>query len=284
MMYRLANDVLIPAIGFGTWEATDPEICAASVKLALETGYGHIDTAKIYKNEEFVGKGIKAWLEASPENKREDVFVTTKLWNAGQGYDSALTEFETSLKKLGLDYVDLYLIHWPNTKRMQTTIDSWKAFEKLFTEKKIRAIGVCNFKPHHFEELLPHTTIQPMVNQIELHPELQQEETVAYCRSKGILIEAWSPLMRGNLTNPALKAVAKKHGKSVAQVILKWDVQNGILPLPKSVTPSRIKENFDLGGFTLDDGDLAAIKAVNIDKRNFGADPDTMNYGFDKIK
>jgi len=284
MMFRLANDVLIPAIGFGTWESTDPQKCADCVKLALETGYGHIDTAKIYKNEEFVGKGIKAYLEANPDKKRADVFVTTKLWNANQGYDARLAEFGNSLTRLGLDYVDLFLVHWPNTKRMETTIDTWKALEKIYRDKKARAIGVCNFKPHHFEELLPHATIVPMVNQIELHPEMQQEETVAYCRGKGIQIEAWSPLMRGNLENPVLLAIAAKYGKSVAQVILKWHLQNGYIPLPKSVTPSRIKENYDLGGFGLDDDDLAKIKELNRDKRIFGADPDTMAYGFDKIK
>ncbi|MDR3258355.1 MAG: aldo/keto reductase [Fusobacteriaceae bacterium] len=278
-MYKLSNGVLIPKIGFGTWKSTDPKTCQDSVRIALEVGYKHVDTAKIYKNEEYVGAGIKAYLDGNKSAKREELFITTKLWNGAQGYESTLSEYEASLKNLGLDYIDLYLIHWPNPKNFKTTLDSWRAFEKLYEDKKVRAIGVCNFKIHHLEELAKIAKIIPMINQIELHPELQQEETRKYCKENGIVVESWSPLMQGNLDNATLLDIAKKYNKSVAQVILKWHLQNDLLPLPKSVTPSRIKENFELEGFSLDADDIAKIAALQADHR-YGPDPDTMEFGF----
>lgn len=281
-MYKLRNGVEIPEIAFGTWKITDPEVCRKSVKFALETGYRHIDTAMIYKNEEFVGKGIKEFLAENKNIKREDLFITTKVWNSDQGYDSTLAAFELSLKKLALDYVDLYLIHWPNTPNMKTTIDTWKALEKLYKDKKVRAIGVCNFEIHHFEELLPEAEIIPMIDQIELHPLNQQLKSRAYCKDKGIIVESWSPLMQGNLENDVIEKIGKVHGKTVAQVILKWHLQSGLLPLPKSVTPSRIKENKDLN-FVLSNEEMDTINALNKEER-FATHPDNMSSGFEKLR
>lgn len=281
-MYKLRNGVEIPEIAFGTWKITDPEVCRKSVKFALETGYRHIDTAMIYKNEEFVGEGIKEFLAENKNIKREDLFITTKVWNSDQGYDSTLAAFELSLKKLALDYVDLYLIHWPNTPNMKTTIDTWKALEKLYKDKKVRAIGVCNFEIHHFEELLPEAEIIPMIDQIELHPLNQQLKSRAYCKDKGIIVESWSPLMQGNLENDVIEKIGKVHGKTVAQVILKWHLQSGLLPLPKSVTPSRIKENKDLN-FALSNEEMDTINALNKEER-FATHPDNMSSGFEKLR
>ena len=281
-MYKLSNGVLIPKIGFGTWKSTDPESCKNTVKYALQLGYGHIDTAMIYGNEEPVGEGIKEFLKENPEAKREDIFVTTKLWNADQGYESTLKAFELSMEKLDLEYLDLYLIHWPNTPNMKTTIDTWKAFEKLYNDKKIKSIGVCNFKIHHFEELKKYSTITPMINQIELHPLLQQKEDIEYGDSNGIIIESWSPLMQGNLEEPLFVELSKKYNKTVAQLILAWHLQKDLLPLPKSVTPSRIEENFQVK-FKLDDEDMEKIKSLDVGKR-YGFDPDEMKYGFDNLR
>lgn len=281
-MYKLRNGVEIPEIAFGTWKITDPEVCRKSVKYALETGYRHIDTTMVYRNEEFVGEGIKEFLAENKNVKREDLFITTKVWNSDQGYDSTLAAFELSLKKLDLEYVDLYLIHWPNTPNMKTTIDTWKALEKLYKEKKVRAIGVCNFEIHHFEELLPEAEIIPMIDQIELHPLNQQLKSRAYCNEKGIIVESWSPLMQGNLENDVIEKIGKAHGKTVAQVILKWHLQSGLLPLPKSVTPSRIKENKDLD-FTLSTEEMNTINALNKEER-FATHPDNMSSGFENLR
>lgn len=278
-MYTLNNGVKIPEIAFGTWKITDEKTCVDSVVFALKTGYRHIDTAAIYGNEKSVGEGIKKFLAENKDVKREDIFVTTKLWNDRQGYEETFKAFEESLTRLGLDYVDLYLIHWPNTKNMEKTIASWKAFEELYKAGKIKSIGVCNFKKHHFEELLSHAEIVPAINQIELHPLSQKEDMRKYCKEKGIVVEAWSPLMQGNLSNDVIAEIAEKYNKSSAQIILKWHLQNGVLPLPKSVTPSRIIENFSLD-FTLEDSDMEKIKTLNEDKI-FGSDPDNMTRGFE---
>lgn len=281
-MYKLSNGVLIPKIGFGTWKSKDPETCKNTVKYALQLGYGHIDTAMIYGNEKSVGEGVKEFFKESPTIKREDIFITTKLWNADQGYENTLKAFELSMKKLDMEYLDLYLIHWPNTPNFQTTIDTWKAFEKLYNDKKIRAIGVCNFKPHHLEELKKHSTITPMINQIELHPLLQQKDSIHYCKTNNIQVESWSPLMQGNLEEPTLVELSKKYNKTVAQLILAWHLQQDLLPLPKSVTPSRIEENFRVK-FELNNEDMKKIQSLNIDKR-FGSDPDKMDYGFENLR
>ena len=281
-MYKLMNGVEIPSIAFGTWKISDENICRKSVKYALECGYRHIDAARIYNNEIFVGKGISKFLKENPNIKREDLFITTKVWNSDQGYEETLKAFEASLQRLNLDYIDLYLIHWPNTKNMATTFETWKALEKLYNDKKVRAIGVCNFEKHHLEELEQISTVTPMVNQIEIHPYNQQLELRKYCESKNIIVESWSPLIQGNVNDTLIVELAEKYKKSPAQIILKWHLQNWLLPLPKSITPSRIKENRGLD-FVLTKEDMEKINSLNKNER-LGSHPDTMEYGFENLR
>lgn len=281
-MYKLMNGVEIPSIAFGTWKISDENICRKSVKYALECGYRHIDAARIYNNEIFVGKGISEFLKENPNIKREDLFITTKVWNSDQGYEETLKAFEASLERLNLDYIDLYLIHWPNTKNMATTFETWKALEKLYNDKKVRAIGVCNFEKHHLEELEQISTVTPMVNQIEIHPYNQQLELRKYCESKNIIVESWSPLIQGNVNDTLIVELAEKYKKSPAQIILKWHLQNWLLPLPKSITPSRIKENRELD-FLLTKEDMEKINSLNKNER-LGSHPDTMEYGFENLR
>ncbi|WP_294530011.1 aldo/keto reductase [uncultured Fusobacterium sp.] len=281
-MYKLMNGVEIPSIAFGTWKISDENICRKSVKYALECGYRHIDAARIYNNEIFVGKGISEFLKENPNIKREDLFITTKVWNSDQGYEETLKAFEASLQRLNLDYIDLYLIHWPNTKNMATTFETWKALEKLYNDKKVRAIGVCNFEKHHLEELEQISTVTPMVNQIEIHPYNQQLELRKYCESKNIIVESWSPLIQGNVNDTLIVELAEKYKKSPAQIILKWHLQNWLLPLPKSITPSRIKENRELD-FVLTKEDMEKINSLNKNER-LGSHPDTMEYGFENLR
>lgn len=281
-MYKLMNGVEIPSIAFGTWKISDENICRKSVKYALECGYRHIDAARIYNNEIFVGKGISEFLKENPNIKREDLFITTKVWNSDQGYEETLKAFEASLERLNLDYIDLYLIHWPNTKNMATTFETWKALEKLYNDKKVKAIGVCNFEKHHLEELEQISTVTPMVNQIEIHPYNQQLELRKYCESKNIIVESWSPLIQGNVNDTLIVELAEKYKKSPAQIILKWHLQNWLLPLPKSITPSRIKENRELD-FILTKEDMEKINSLNKNER-LGSHPDTMEYGFENLR
>ncbi|MEV7194714.1 aldo/keto reductase [Streptomyces sp. NPDC093510] len=261
----------MPQLGFGVWQVPDDE-AETAVVTALEAGYRSIDTAAIYGNEEGTGKAIAASGVA-----REDLFVTTKLWNADQGYDTTLRAFDTSLEKLGLDYVDLYLIHWPLPSK-DAYVDTYKAFEKIHADGRAKSIGVSNFLPEHLERLIGETSIIPAVNQIELHPHLQQRATREYHAEQGIATEAWSPLGQGKglLEVPAIVAIARKHGRSPAQVVLRWHIQLGNVVIPKSVTPSRIKENIDVFGFELDPEDMAAISALNEDRR-IGPDPATFD-------
>ncbi|MCC9154990.1 aldo/keto reductase [Streptomyces parvulus] len=261
----------MPQLGFGVWQVPDDEAETAVVQ-ALEAGYRSIDTAAIYGNEEGTGKALAASGVA-----REDLFVTTKLWNSDQGYDSTLRAFDASLAKLGLDYVDLYLIHWPMPAK-ERYVDTYKAFEKLLADGRVRAIGVSNFLPEHLERLTGETSVIPAVNQIELHPHLQQHASREFHAEQGIATEAWSPLGSGKgiLEIPAIVAIAQKHGRTPAQVVLRWHLQLGNVVIPKSVTPSRIKENIDVFGFTLDTEDLAAISALNEDRR-LGSDPAEVN-------
>ncbi|AWI31952.1 aldo/keto reductase [Streptomyces tirandamycinicus] len=269
----LNNGVAMPQLGFGVWQVPDDE-AAKAVGTALEAGYRSIDTAAVYENEKGTGQAV-----AASGIPREELFVTTKLWNSDQGYDSTLRAFDASLTRLGLDYVDLYLIHWPLPAR-NAYVDTYKAFETILAQGRARAIGVSNFLPEHLERLLGETSAVPAVNQIELHPQLQQTESRAFHAKHGIATEAWSPLGsgRGLLEVPTIVAVAQKHGKTPAQVVLRWQVQLGNVVIPKSVTPSRIRENIDVFGFELDDDDLAAFAALD-EGRRLGPDPATFDMG-----
>ncbi len=269
----LNNGVAMPQLGFGVWQVPDDEATKA-VATALEAGYRSIDTAAVYENEEGTGRAV-----AASGIAREDLFVTTKLWNSEQGYDSTLRAFDASLDKLGLDYVDLYLIHWPLPSK-DAYVDTYKAFEKIAADGRARAIGVSNFLPEHLDRLIEETSIVPAVNQIELHPQLQQQESRDAHAKHGIRTEAWSPLGQGKglLEVPTVVAVAQKHHRTPAQVVLRWHLQIGNVVIPKSVTPSRIQENLDVFGFDLDDDDLAAFAALD-ENRRLGPDPATFDYG-----
>jgi len=273
-IWKLNNGIEIPSIGFGVFKVKEGDEVYEAVLEALKSGYRLIDTAAIYGNEEGVGRAIK-----ESGIKREDIFLTTKLWNTDQGYNNAFTAFETSLKKLDTDYVDLYLIHWPGKDKF---VESYKALEKLYKDKRVRAIGVCNFHIHHLEELMASTEIVPAMNQIELHPLMNQKEIRDFCKEKGIQVEAWGPLMqgKGDLEAPVFVELGKKYSKSPAQIILRWHHQNGVLAIPKSVTPSRIRENIDIFDFELSAEDMEKIDAHN-ENRRLSADPDAFTYGFE---
>ncbi|MER7795080.1 aldo/keto reductase [Streptomyces sp. NPDC097640] len=266
----LNNGVEIPQLGFGVFQVPDAET-AAAVTTALEAGYRSVDTAAIYGNESGVGKAL-----AGSGIAREDLFITTKLWNADQGYDATLKAFDASLDKLGLDYVDLYLIHWPTPAR-DLYRESWKAIEKRAADGRIRAAGVSNFQPAHLRRLLEGADLVPVVNQIELHPGLQQNELRALHAELGIATEAWSPLAQGAvLGDEPITTIAARHGKSPAQVVLRWHLQLGCIVIPKSVTPARIRENLDVFDFALSDDEMAAINALDRGLRT-GPDPDALN-------
>jgi diketogulonate reductase-like aldo/keto reductase len=257
---KLSNGVEIPCVGFGTWQTPDGDVAVSSVKAALAAGYRHIDTAAIYGNEESVGRAIRESGVA-----RKDIFLTTKLWNDDHGYDSTLRAFEASSKRLGTDYFDLYLIHWPNPVKFranwqEANAGTWKAFEELYNAKKVRAIGVSNFHQRHIEPLLKIARIAPQVNQIRLCPGDTQDAVVDYCRTKNILLEAYSPLGVGKLLSaPEMKAFAEKYRRSIAQICIRWSLQRGYLPLPKSVTPERIAENTKVFDFDLSPEDVEKI-------------------------
>ncbi|WP_062214055.1 aldo/keto reductase [Streptomyces sp. NBRC 109706] len=268
----LNNGVQMPQLGFGVWQVPDDQ-AEVAVGQALAAGYRSIDTAAIYGNEEGTGRAL-----ASSGLPREELFVTTKLWNTDHGHDKALAAFDLSLSKLGLDYVDLYLIHWPAPAH-DNYVESWKALEKILADGRARAVGVSNFKPDHLRRLLDETDIVPALNQIELHPNFQQAESRAFHAEHGIVTEAWSPLGSGKglLDDPELARIAAKHGRTPAQVVLRWHLQLDNVVIPKSVTPSRITENFDVFDFSLDAEDLAAIGALDTPNR-VGADPDEANW------
>lgn len=260
--FTLSNGYAIPCVGFGTWQTPDGEIATMSVKHAIQSGYRHIDAAAVYGNEVSVGKGI-----AESGVAREELFITSKVWNTERGYEKTMAAFEKTLADLQLDYLDLYLIHWPASPSQfenwnELNLGTWKAMTELYKAGRIRAIGVSNFLEHHLAPLLE-TEVKPMVNQIEFHPGLMQAELVAHCRQHGMLIEAYSPLGTGRmLQNETLKAIAEKYGRSVAQVCIRWVLQNGVLPLPKSITPSRIEDNTHVFDFVLSDEDMAVINAM----------------------
>jgi diketogulonate reductase-like aldo/keto reductase len=267
---KLANGNEMPRLGLGVWRVEDGDQASASVKWALEAGYRLIDTAAVYKNEVGVGEGIR-----QAGVPRRDIFVTTKLWNSDQGYESALKAFDESLEKLGLDYVDLYLIHWPVAGKYK---DSWKAMEEIYASGRAKAIGVSNFHQHHIEDLMTEAKIAPMVDQIELHPTLTQEPLRKYLNENNIAVEAWSPLGQGNLLDtPLLVEIGEKYQKSAAQVIIRWHLQNDIIVIPKSVHENRIKENFDVFDFELTEEEIQAINGLNQNKR-FGSDPDNFDF------
>ncbi|MFA1507861.1 MULTISPECIES: aldo/keto reductase [Priestia] len=266
----LANGVKMPWLGLGVYKVEDGQEVVDSVKYAIKAGYKSIDTAKIYENEEGVGQAIK-----ESGVSREELFVTSKVWNADQGYDTTLQAFETSLNKLGLEYLDLYLIHWPVEGKYK---DTWKALEKLYKDGKIRAIGVSNFQVHHLEDLIADAEVKPMVNQIEFHPLLTQIEVREYCKKQGIQVEAWSPLAQGELLdNEVLTRIAEKHGKSTAQVILRWDLQNEVVTIPKSTKEHRIIQNADVFDFELNAEEVEKINALNQNHR-VGPDPDNFDF------
>ncbi|MEU8635754.1 aldo/keto reductase [Amycolatopsis sp. NPDC048633] len=265
---ELNNGVRIPQFGFGVFQIP-PEETAQAVRSALEAGYRHLDTAQLYRNEEGVGAGV-----AESGIPREDVFVTTKLANDAHGHDNAITALEGSLRRLGFDYVDLYLIHWPLPHK-DNYVRTWRGFEDILRAGKARAIGVSNFQPAHLDRLAEKTGTVPAVNQIELHPALQQTELRAYHQEHGIATEAWSPLAQAEvLEDPVLTDLAGKHDRTAAQVVLRWHLQLGTIVFPKSSSPDRIRENIDVFGFELDDEDMTAIGKLD-DGRRTGPDPDT---------
>jgi diketogulonate reductase-like aldo/keto reductase len=266
---KLNNGVDMPQLGFGVWQVPDAE-AAPAVTEALKAGYRSIDTAAIYGNERGVGEAIANF-------DREELFVTTKLWNSDQGFDSTLRAFDESLRRLGLDVLDLYLIHWPTPAR-DRYVDTWKAFAQLQKEGRVRAIGVSNFQPAHLRRLIDETGVVPAVNQIELHPYLQQAELREFHAQHGIRTEAWSPLGQGGelLSDPVVAKIALAHGRSPAQVVLRWHLQLGNVVIPKSVTPSRIRENIDVFGFELATAEMEALSTLDRGGR-IGPDPDQFN-------
>ncbi|KKZ69756.1 aldo/keto reductase [Streptomyces showdoensis] len=263
----------MPQLGFGVWQVPDAE-AEQAVGTALEAGYRSIDTAAIYGNETGTGKAL-----AASGLPREELFVTTKLWNSDQGYDATLRAFDDSLGKLGLDHVDLYLIHWPVPNK-DAYVDTYRAFEKILADGRARAIGVSNFHPEHLERLIAETSVVPAVNQIELHPQLQQAAAREVHARHGIATEAWSPLGqgRGLLEVPAIVAIAQKHARTPAQIVLRWHVQVGNVVIPKSVTPSRIRENIAVFDFELDAEDMAGLTALD-EGRRLGPDPAEFHVG-----
>lgn len=276
--YTLSNGVEIPIVGFGTWQTPDGDVAKASVETALQAGYRHIDTAAAYGNEESIGAGIKA--SGVP---RSELFLTTKLWNGDHGYDATKQAIDKSLTKLGTDYVDLYLIHWPNPIKFretwqETNAETWRAMEEILQAGKARAIGVSNFRPQHLDELAKTANVFPMVNQIFLNPSDLQPAVVAYNQAHHLLSEAYSPLGTGKIFGvKKLQKMADRYGKSVAQLVLRWSLQHDFLPLPKSVHADRIRENGALFDFELSHHDMAVIDALH-GVAGVAADPDTANW------
>ncbi|HET9859852.1 MAG TPA: aldo/keto reductase [Nocardioidaceae bacterium] len=267
----LNNGVEIPQLGFGVFKVP-PEETRQAVLTALETGYRHIDTARLYDNEAAVGAAVR-----DSDLMRDEIFVTTKVWNTDQGYDATLRAFDASMERLGLDVLDLYLIHWPAPAR-DLYVDTWRAMEQLYRDGRVRAIGVSNFQPDHLRRLLDRCDVVPVINQVELHPYLQQNEARKAHEELGVLTEAWAPIARGGalLEDPVITALADKHARTPAQVVLRWHIELGNVVIPKSVTPARVAENFSIFDFTLDGADLAEIAALDRGERT-GPDPDRLN-------
>ena len=267
---QLANGIEMPRLGLGVYKMTEPDIAIQAITAALDYGYRHIDTASLYANEKEVGDAIRA-----SNVPRKDIFITTKVWNTDQGYDQTLRAFEKSLELLGMDYVDLYLTHWPVK---ETFVDTYRAIERLYDEKLIRATGVANHHAHHLETIAAKANIKPMVNQIECHPRLTQFDLREYCEEQGIAITSWSPLARGRiLEEPTLKRISTKYSKSTAQTIIRWHLQHDLIVIPKSENPSRIAENMDVYDFELSFEDMKNIDALNLNERT-GKDPDNFSF------
>ncbi|MBC1490781.1 aldo/keto reductase [Listeria booriae] len=267
---KFHNGQEIPLVGLGVWKMRDEKEAIEAIQVAIESGYRAIDTAKVYENEEYVGQAIR---EAGIA--REALTITSKLWNADHGYDETLRAFDTTLKKLQLDYLDLYLIHWP----VLAYKDSWRAMERLYNEGLIKSIGVSNFHQHHLENLFTTANEKPVIDQIEIHPLLSQKPLKAYLESQDIVHEAWSPLAQGGelLKNQTLQRIANKYNVTIPQVILRWHLNNGSVIIPKSVTPERIRANIDLFGFDLATSGMAEIDALNKDDRK-GSNPDSEEF------
>lgn len=259
-LIKLSNGIEIPIVGFGTYKLQNQnnEACDI-VKHAIDIGYRNIDTAAFYNNEEGVGKGIR-----ESNIPRDEIFVSTKVWIEDDGYEDTLKAFDRSLNKLGLDYIDLYLVHWPTNKIKET----WRAIEELYKQKKVRAIGVCNFTVEQLEELIGFAEINPMVNQVELHPKRSEKDLLKTCKRHNIAVEAWSPIMRGQLvSNEIIKDLAKKYNKTEAQIILRWHLQNGVIAIPKTSKEDRMKENLDIFDFEIEPIDMQKIDSINTGER-----------------
>ena len=260
--YTLTNGVQIPCIGFGTYKSRNGDEATGAVLEALRSGYRHIDTAALYENEESVGNAVR--MSGIP---REDVFVTSKVWNTDRGYDNTMRAFEKSLKTLGFEYLDLYLIHWPANSLQYSdpdslNIDTWKALCSLYKQGLVKAVGISNFKPHHLLPLM-NEEITPMVNQIEFHPGFMQKETLDFCMKNNILVEAWSPMGRGEIfSNPVIENLSRKYSHTAAQLCIRWCIQHSVLPLPKSVTKERIRSNIEVFDFCISDEDMKLMDAV----------------------
>jgi len=271
----LNNGLEMPLIGYGVFRVPEGDDLAEAVKTAIVKGYRSIDTAQVYRNEESVGRGIRAAIDEGLVT-REELFVTSKVWNDGLSYEETLAAYDSSLEKLGLDYLDLYLVHWPGIDT--DYINVYKALEKIYQDGRVRSIGVSNFHVQHLENLLKETSVVPVINQIEFHPHLTQEEVRAYCKEKGIQVEAWSPLMNGSLLDESLiQQLAFKYGKTPAQIVLRYDVQHGVVTIPKTMTPARMTENLTVFDFALTEEEMAQLDALN-DGLRCGPDPEKFNF------
>lgn len=271
----LNNGLKMPLVGYGVFRVPEGDDLAEAVKTAIAKGYRSIDTAQVYRNEESVGRGIRAAIKEGLVT-RDELFITSKVWNDGLSYEETLAAYDSSLEKIGLDYLDLYLVHWPGID--ENYIEVYKALEKIYQDGRVRSIGVSNFHVHHLENLLKETTVVPVINQIEFHPHLTQEEVRAYCQDKGIQVEAWSPLMNGSLLEEALiQELASKYGKTPAQIVLRYDVQHNVVTIPKTMTPTRMVENLDVFNFSLTDEEMAQLDALN-DGLRCGPDPEKFNF------
>lgn len=272
---KLNNGIEMPKLGLGVFRVVDSDELVNAVKVAIKNGYRSIDGAAIYGNEEAMGEGIRQGIKEAGIS-REDLFITSKVWNADLGYESTIAAYEASLNRIGVEYLDLYLIHWPVEGKYK---EAWKAMEYLYKQGRVKAIGVCNFQVHHLEDLLKEAEIKPVINQVELHPYLSQKEVREFCESNNIQVEAWSPLMAGNglLEDETLKEIANKYNKTTAQIVLRWDLQSHVITIPKSTNEGRLLQNIDIFDFELSKEDMEKIDSLNKGLR-VGPDPDNFDF------